>query len=78
MYPRRIERHILKNDKIVDAKVKIIDGQGISQDVLAATVVGDVTEDKVRTQCESLPDSIRPNKFIVKNEREAYSNRGKM
>lgn len=77
IYPRKIERHLLTLDGVVDARVRVVDRRGI--DHLEARVVGTVTPAQVREHCQALPEISRPRLIhCLPESPAAYSERGKL
>ncbi|HVV20616.1 MAG TPA: AMP-binding protein [Pseudonocardiaceae bacterium] len=80
IYPRAVERHLLRLDGVADARVRVDrDGEGLEH--LSATVVGTVSEADVRAHCASLADTERPSRIECIPETEAvaaYSAHGKL
>ena len=78
IYPRRIERHLLELDGLEDAKVQIVEGPGLASEQILATVVGDVAEGMLHEHCRSLPEFLRPSRYVVSAPDTAYTARGKL
>ncbi|WP_165949807.1 AMP-binding protein [Micromonospora sp. KC207] len=80
IYPRRIERHILDLDGVVDVRV-LVRHRPDSADELTARVIGDVGVDQVREHCAALSAIERPNRVECFTEAEsvsAYTAHGKL
>ncbi|HKS46437.1 MAG TPA: AMP-binding protein [Amycolatopsis sp.] len=80
IYPRAIERHLLRLDGVADAQVRVVrDPNGLER--LAVTVIGGASEHAVRAHCEQLPEIERPNQIECVAEKVAlgrYSAHGKL
>ncbi|GAB1640134.1 AMP-binding protein [Krasilnikovia sp. MM14-A1259] len=79
VYPRAVERHLLRLPGVADARVLVDRADGLER--LVARVVGDVDPDAVREHCQALDDSERPGVVEVVSERAAgaaYTTHGKL
>jgi acyl-coenzyme A synthetase/AMP-(fatty) acid ligase len=80
VYPREIERHLLRLSGVADAQVRVVrDPNGLER--LAATVIGSVTEPLVREHCADLPGNEQPHQIACIPEEVAlgrYSAHGKL
>ncbi len=80
IYPRAIERHLLRLEGVADAHVRVVrDPNGLER--LAATVIGRCGEQLVRAHCAELPESERPSQIECVAEEAAlsrYSAHGKL
>jgi acyl-coenzyme A synthetase/AMP-(fatty) acid ligase len=77
VYPRQVERHILGIRGAVDARVRVVNTNGV--DRLHARVVGDLLPAEVREHCESLPELWRPTTVeCLPADTGEYSDRGKL
>jgi acyl-coenzyme A synthetase/AMP-(fatty) acid ligase len=79
VYPRTIERHILRIPDVIDVRVRITHEYGGEH--LSALVVGPVTPDLIREHCGDLPEIQRPARIQCISELDAesaYSAHGKL
>lgn len=78
VYPRMIERHLLRLDGVADVRV-MVEHPDTGLDRLVARVVGRVTDGAIREHCRSLPEVERPSRIEVLPEgAAAYSAHGKL
>jgi acyl-CoA synthetase (AMP-forming)/AMP-acid ligase II len=80
VYPRNVERHLLRMDGVTDARVLVCsDANGL--DHLLARVVGRRDATEVQDHCAVLPDGARPTRIECIQESQAldaYSANGKL
>lgn len=77
IYPRQIERHLLKFDGVADISIRITNVNGVEH--LAARVVGSVTEEQVKEYCSTLSEISQPTLIeCFTEEAEVYSKHGKL
>jgi acyl-coenzyme A synthetase/AMP-(fatty) acid ligase len=78
IYPRRIERHILSLNDVVDVAVSVIVSEN-GADHLKAHVVGSVSPELVREWCRSLPSEAQPSIIeCVSDDLSLYEHHGKL
>lgn len=80
VYPRTVERHILKLDGVIDVRVEVQrESSGPAR--LSARVVGSVDAEAVKSHCRELSRVERPTRIECideSNVQEAYSAHGKL